>query len=397
MPKRLRYLIETLLVNVLILSSLYQLLSYLANRRFWRQAPDVLSDEPPPPISVIVPLRGKSLDTLALLHLMAITRPSNDYELVLVTEDDCDPAYEAAQEILASYPDRARVVLSGPPGAHIGKIHNLAAGLNAATGELIAFVDADVQLNAELWNAALSVMDDPGVGAAFAPPLAYEPEHRTGSTVPTGGEMLTALHMNHGRTAGLPFAALSNRVRGMADGFMIFRREVLDSAGGLLHLLDETADDLALGRLMRENGHRVAVIPVPALVVLEPESFNEATSHLLRSLIISRAYYTRDFLAWPFTNPLTVGFLLGWITEREGRWWGRRIWWGVVALRMAIAYELDRIRFGRGFTWIAYAQLFMLDTFIAPALWARAIVQRTFVWRGRSYRVQRGGKGAPLD
>jgi hypothetical protein len=59
---------------------------------------------------------------------------------------------------------------------------------------------------------------------------------------------------------------------------------------------------------------------------------------------------------------------------------------------MAIAYELDRVRFGRGFTWIAYAQLFMLDTFIAPALWARALFQRTFTWHGRTYRIAQGGK-----
>ena len=36
MSKRLRYTIETLLVNALILSTLYQLVVYLANRRFWR-------------------------------------------------------------------------------------------------------------------------------------------------------------------------------------------------------------------------------------------------------------------------------------------------------------------------------------------------------------------------
>jgi hypothetical protein len=64
---------------------------------------------------------------------------------------------------------------------------------------------------------------------------------------------------------------------------------------------------------------------------------------------------------------------------------------------MAIAYELDRIRFGRGFTWIAYAQLFMLDTFIAPALWARALAQRTFLWHGRTYRIAQGGKVTPVE
>jgi hypothetical protein len=209
--------------------------------------------------------------------------------------------------------------------------------------------------------------------------------------------MLTALHINHARTAGIPFAALSRRVHVMAGGFMIFHRRVLEQGGGLLHLLDEVADDICLGRVVRENGYQIAVIPVPAHVVPEPETFNEATTNLLRRLTVSRVYQWRDFLAWPFTNPLTVGFLLGWITEREGRWWGRRTWWGFVWFRLAVAYELDRIRFGRGFHWTAYAQLFMLDTFISPALWARALVRRTITWRGRTYRLYQGGKAVPLE
>ncbi len=393
MSKRVRYTVETLLVNALILSSLYQLLVYLANRRFWRQVPPPPA-ESAPSISVIVPLRGKSLDTLALLHVLVITRPTDDFDVILALEDENDPAYPLAQEMAASYPDTARIVLSGPAGDHVGKVHNLNAGYQQARGDLIAFVDANVQLNAELWNAALAVMADPAVGAAFAPPLMIEPEHREGR-VPTGGEMLTALHINHARTAGLPFAALSNRVKGMASGFMIFRREVLAEAGGLLHLLNEAADDISLGRAVREIGYRIQAIPVPARFVPEPETFNEGTNHVQRKLIISRATNLPDFLAWSITNPLTVGFLLGFITEREGRWWGRRTWWFFVWLRLAIAYELDRIRFGRGFSWIAYAQLFMLDTFIAPVLWARALVQHSFTWRGRVYDIAQGGRAEP--
>lgn len=395
LPKRLRYTIETLLVNALVLSTLYQLLVYLANRRFWRQLPPVPADSAPS-VSAIVPLHGKTLDTLALLHLMAITRPTNRYQLIFVLEDSTDPAYPLAREMVESYPGLAEIVISGPAGSHVGKLHNLNAGYQAARGDLIAFIDSDVQISAELWNAALAVMADPTVGAAFAPPLVAEPERRSSTSVPTGGEMMTALHINHARTAGLPFAALSDRVRSMAGGFMIFHRRVLEQAGGLLHLLNDAADDLALGRVMRENGQRIAVIPVPARIIPAPETFNEATQHLLRILTISRAYNPRDFIAWPFTNPLTVGFILGWITEREGRWWGRRTWWLFAFLRMALAYELDRIRFGHAFTWTAYPQLFMLDTFISPALWARALVRRTISW-GRLYWITQGGKAQPLD
>ncbi len=115
MPKRLRYAFETLLVNSLIVSTLYQVLVYLANRRFWRQLPPPPADTVPP-VSVIVPLRGKCLDTLALLHRMAITRPTPYYELILVLESQSDPAYRLAQEIVEIYPDLAQIVISGPGG-----------------------------------------------------------------------------------------------------------------------------------------------------------------------------------------------------------------------------------------------------------------------------------------
>lgn len=388
----IRYTIETLLVNALIASSLYQLLVYLVNRRFWRQSPPPVEVEAPPSISVVVPLRGKGPNTLALLHLLAVTGPTDQYEMLLVLEDKDDPAYSIAQDIVHSYPTLARVIFSGSPGTHVGKIHSLNAGYQAAQGELVAFVDANVQTSAELWNAALVALADPAVGVAFAPPLVREPDRRISAAVPTGGEMLGALYTNHARSAVLPFTAVSGRLRSMAGGFMVFRHQALDEMGGLLHLLDEAADDVSLARAVREIGYHIAAIPVPAWIIAEPETINEATGHLLRRLILHRAYDLPTYLATPFANPLTVGFILGFITEREGRWWGRRTWWGFVWLRMAIAYELDRLRFGHGFTWLAYAQLFMLDTFISPVLWVRALFQRSFTWRGRTYRIAQGGR-----
>jgi cellulose synthase/poly-beta-1,6-N-acetylglucosamine synthase-like glycosyltransferase len=279
----------------------------------------------------------------------------------------------------------------------VGKLHNLNGGIQAARGDLIALIDANTQMHAELWHAALAVMADPGIGAAFAPPVVIEPEPRGRASFPAGGEMLVALHTNHARTAELPLAAIYNRLRTLASGFIVLRRQALDEAGGMLHLLDEASEEVSLARVIGEAGYRIAAIPVPAQVVAEPKSVNDATTHLLRKLITLRATNPARFVGLLFANPLTVGSLLGFITEREGRWWGRRTWWVFVWLRLAVAYELDRIRFGRAFMWTAYAQLFMLDTFITPVLWARALVQGTVTWRGRTYRVAQGGKAERVE
>ncbi len=396
--KHVRYAIETLLVNALIFSTLYQLLVYLANRRFWRRDPQPAPDDFEPSISVIVPLRGKTPDTLALLHLIAITGPTPRYEVILVVEDEQDPAYPIAQEVAAHYPGAVRALISGPAGSHAGTIHNLNAGVQAATGDVIAFVDANVQVSAELWNAALAALAVPSTGAVFAPPLTLEPEQRTRSAVPgSGGDVLIALYSNHMHGTSLPLAALYHRLRSLSGGFIVLRRAVLDEMGGLLHLLDDVAEDISLGRAVREIGYQIEAVPVPARIVAEPATMNDATNHLLRKLITTRACQPPAFWLWPLTNPLHVGFLLSFITEHEGRWWGRRTWWFFIWLRLAIAYDLDRIRLGRSFSWMAYAQLFMLDTFFAPALWARALVQRTFIWRGSTYRMLPGGKAARVE
>lgn len=396
MTRRLRIVIETLLVNALIASSLYQLLVYLANRRFWRQEPLPPPDESPA-VSVIMPLHGKTLDTLALLYLAAINGPSDEYELILVMDDDSGPAYPLAREIAAEYPDVVRMVLCGPPGDHVPQMHRFNAGYSVAHGDLIAFAQSGVQISGELWAGALAALADPGVGAVFAPPLLRESERHTDGPIPTGGETLTTLHTNHAHTAGLPFAALSNRVKSIADGFVVVRRSVMDEVGGMLHLLDHAAGIMALGHAIREMGYVIKALPIPALIVPEPESFNEATAHIRQRLVLNRVTLPPDFVAWPFTNPLTVGFLLGLITEREGRWWGRQTWYFFVWLRMAIAVELDRIRFGQPFGWGAYAQLFMLDTFIAPALWAQALARQTITLGERTFRVFQGGRVEPED
>lgn len=390
-----RYTIETLLVNALILSSIYQLVVYIANRRFWRQT--VAPDDQAPPISVVVPLQDKGPDTLALLHVLAITGPVSDYEVILVLESTREPVYAVAQEIAASYPAVVHVHVAGPARDRVWAMHAWSAGAQVASGTLIAFIDPNVQMSAELWNVALSAMAAPEVGAVFAPPLAQVPDYLAGSRPAMGGETLPTLHINQVTTAQLPLLALSGRLRGMMNGFILVRRAALDAMGGLLHLLDESGEAVALGRAVREAGYRVTAVPVPARVTLEPESIREGTRHLMRRLVVSRAYHLPSYLIQPFTSPLTVGFLLGFITEREGRWWGRRTWWFFVWLRMALAYELDRLRFGHSLSPMTYAQLFMQETFITPALWAQGLVRRTVTWRRRTMRIAQGGKCWPVE
>lgn len=396
MLTRLRPVAAILLAYALWVTVVYQLLVYLANRHFWRQRP-----APPatsaPSISVIIALRGVTPEIDALLETVARTTPPGPYEVILVLRDEDDPATPAARHCASAHPHSVRLIFSGDPGQRIDRAHQLHLGLLAAHGELIAFVEQDTEISADLWNATLHALRNPEIGAVYAPPLVREPDRLLRGPIPAGGEMLVTLYINHARSALLPFAALSRRVLALGHGFIVVRRSALQAVGGLAPLLNEADPGVALGHALRRAGYRLGVLTVPAMRIPAAETRIAATEHLLRRLVLSRTYGRWEFFAWPFTNPLTIGFWLDVFSERKQKWWTRRTWWVMAALRLTLAMALDMLRFGRGFTWIAYAHLFALDTVIAPVLWARALVTTVITLDGRRVRIGPRGRATPLE
>ncbi|WP_339174760.1 glycosyltransferase family 2 protein [Solibacillus sp. FSL R5-0691] len=133
---------ETLYLVVQILSLLGLLCGVLM---FWstRKPPAIEGNQPLPSLSIIIPARNEALRLPPLLKSLQMQN-WNNFEIIVVDDGSKDHTAEVA----LSY--GAKVLKSKQVGGMSpGKSNACAYGAQSANGELLLFLDADVQLAAE--------------------------------------------------------------------------------------------------------------------------------------------------------------------------------------------------------------------------------------------------------
>ena len=110
----------------------------------------------PVKVSIIIPARNEAAHLPALLSSLArVVYPRESMEIILVDHESTDATSRIAREA------GAKVV--GKRGGTISSVRN--SGAQVATGEILAFVDADCTVDEEWLMNAVCHFDDAGVGA----------------------------------------------------------------------------------------------------------------------------------------------------------------------------------------------------------------------------------------
>jgi glycosyltransferase involved in cell wall biosynthesis len=124
------------------------------------------------------------------------------------------------------------------PGVRLGELRNRA--VNAARGDVLAFVDADHEIGPDWVAAAVSVLSDEGVAAAGAP-----------CRPPSPATWVQRLYDRLRRHPGGQEA-----VDWLGSGNMAVRRSAFEEVGGFDTSL-ETCEDVDLCRKLRARGYRL--------------------------------------------------------------------------------------------------------------------------------------------
>jgi ceramide glucosyltransferase len=340
-----------------------------------------------PPLSLLVPLHGAAPGLRARLEgALAALRPTD--ELLLAVETSADPAYAVAEALRSAHPGRRlAIVLSGPAGARMGKQHNLAAALPRAAHELVAFMDDDVELDGPVLDEGARTAGAPGAGAAFALPYAA-------GRGPVGGAIVAA-YTNYAFSPAMGALALQGAPKFLIGGFWVVARPALDAAGGLEAQTRTVSDDAALGRALHAAGFRNRALRRPVRLAHEPLDLAGGVRQLLKWLTLLRAegaaLYLVVALAW---NPLAIGVaagLVGWAAPAlPPATVAAAV--GLVALaRVGAVLALDRTVY-RAVPRGRYLAITLLhEALLAPWLFLAAAGRREVDWRGRRYRIGRGG------
>lgn len=202
-----------------------------------------------PRLSVVMPARNEAAHlTEALESKLRSSYP--DVELVLVNDRSSDET-GALADAFARRDPRLRVVhLETLPPDWLGKVHAMAKGLEAATGEYVLFSDADVVIAPGTLERVVAECERRGLDFfAVFPSI----RARTPLLVLALSTMFRVLVL-----FTRPWAvrdATSSAFFGVG-AFNLVRRSALARTRGLEWLKLETGDDVALGMMLKQSGAR---------------------------------------------------------------------------------------------------------------------------------------------
>lgn len=370
----------TSLLLLLVLS--YRL---LANLRFlaWVREQGRQQFTPQPRVSILVPARNEAATiTPCITSLLQQEYPA--YE-VIVLDDGSTDSTGAQLDTLAAADPRLRVIHaknSLPPGWN-GKsyaCHRLAA---QASGEWLLFTDADTLHTRQ--SLAL------GVAQALALDVDMLSAFPAQETRSWSERIFVSFIVDFLPLAGLDFRSIYRGEGSHSAGngqYLLLRAASYHAAGGHLAIYNETLDDFALARRLRQRGYRT--------VLTSGQMF-----------LRCRMYRSAGQVWEGFSRSLMHGLELS-STRRRGAGWAALFAWGYSALFVHPFLALYSGR-GRGLAvievlWLALLRAVvnrhlhrpLLEIFTTPlAAWGVMILGcsalyrrwrgQTINWKGRAY------------
>jgi chlorobactene glucosyltransferase len=215
-----------------------------------------------PFVSIVVPARDEARVIERTVRAL-LAQTYDAFEVIVVDDRSRDDTGAILRRIAAG--DARLIVINGeePPPGWLGKPAALHRGAARARGELLLFVDADVQYAPAALTAAVAAFGRSGAGLVTLLPY-FELE--------TVGEQIAMPQLGMALFSGLPLW-LSNRTRiellavGGGPGNLL-RRDFYEQLGGHVPLRNEVVDDVGLARLVRRSGARTVAVRGDDLVSL---------------------------------------------------------------------------------------------------------------------------------
>lgn len=324
-----------------------------------------------PPVSVLRPVRGLDFfDDLTLRSGFELSYPN--YELILCCADRDDDAVPAIERLMAQYPSvRARLLIGRDDVTSNPKLNNLIKGWRVARHDWIIMADSNVLMPPDYIERLLAGWRA-DTGLLCAPPIGSLPSGFWAEVECAFLNTYQARWQYAADTVGLGFAQGKT---------MLWRREVLESGGGIAALGAEIAEDAAATKLVRRAGCRVRLVDHAFAQPLGPRSASQVWSRQVRWAKLRRATFPLFFVPEVASGALLPLVVMALAAEGAGLPVATSVaayaafWYGCEA---ALAYSAGwHLRLVSPLAWA------MRDLML-PVLWAQAWVGKKFNWRGNN-------------
>ena len=333
-----------------------------------------------PPVSVIRPVCGVDYyDGLTLRSTFALGYP--DYEILFCASRADDAAVPLVKALIAEHPTvRARLLIGDDLPTANPKLNNIVKGWQAAQSQWIVIADSNVLMPREYISELMDAWDAQ-TGLVCSPPVGSHP---------------------HGFAAEIECAFLNGyqaRWQCAADaigfGFaqgksMLWRRDILDEAGGIIALGSEIAEDAAATKIVRARGLNVRLVDKPFEQPLGPRQINAVWNRQVRWARLRRATFAPFYVPELLTGsslPIAAGVLSAQTFDIDPAMMCAvlvAVWYGAETIvTRAAGWHMTMFS---PFAWAA-------RDLLLPVLWAQGWTGNTFTWRGNAMTVAAGKSG----
>lgn len=201
----------------------------------------------PTRVSVLLPVRDEAQRVAPTLRAL-LDQQGVDLELLVLDDDSTDGTGDVVRRVVGDDP-RVRVLSGLPvPAGWLGKAHACQQLADAASGQVLVFVDADVVLAPTAVAATVALLEQTGLDLLSPYPRQQAPG-ATGLVQPLlQWSWLTFLPLRLAERSPRPSLSAAN------GQLLAVRREAYDRAGGHAAVRDAVVEDVELLRAVKRAG-----------------------------------------------------------------------------------------------------------------------------------------------
>ena len=328
-----------------------------------------------PAVSLVRPLRGLetfSEETLRASFLLDYP----DYELLFCVQAPHDPIIPLVERLIAEYPHiPARLLVGDDYVSANPKLNNCVKGWDAAKHRYVVLADSNALPPRDYLQTMLAAFRE-DTALVISMPIGSRPERFWANVECAVLNTFQARWQYGAEAIGLGFAQGKN---------MMWRREVLERAGGIRALACEIAEDAASTKIVRAQGLKIRLVDMPFEQPLGPRTAREVYSRHVRWARLRRV----TFPAWFAPEALNGSFAAVVLGAYAAMQFDLNVALVAFAIMASIHAGEMLLAYICGFplNWRTPFALIARDALL-PAMFVDALLFDDFVWHGNEMTVR---------
>lgn len=325
--------------------------------------------DPLPPVTIIRPVCGiDSFDQETLRSSFELDYP--EYEIIFCVADGRDPIVPVVRKLIDGHPAvRARLLVGDERSSINPKLNNCIKGWAAAAHDWIVLADSNVLMPRKYLQYLLSTWR-PDTGLVCSPPIGTHPRGFWAQVECAFLNTYQARWQYFADSLGIGFAQGKT---------MLWRRDVLERAGGIRALGAELAEDAASTKVVRAAGLNVHLVDAPFAQPLGRRNALNVWQRQARWSRLRRSCFPGFFAPELISGALFPFAAVAFVADRVGY----SAIAGVTALAtLWYGAEMVLAHMARWPVSPLYPLCALARDLLLPLLWIDGWRGRDFVWRG---------------